>query len=102
MTESESTKCIMREYLPMPDEDRYTVEFDAPYGAEFIGVQNDAKIVLMLVRSAVVEHFERHGQATQRRTVIRVKDEGVVDSKSTRYIGSNRAWHLFEILPVRT
>lgn len=102
MTESESTKCIMREFLPFPDQERYTIEFDAPMGAEFVGVDHDGKVLLMLVRSAIVEHFERHGKATERRTVIRVKDEATVDSKTTRYIGSDGMWHLFEILPQRT
>jgi hypothetical protein len=87
-------KWIEREYLPIPrDQDRYTMELEVPVGAEFVGVQHNARMLVMLL----------HGNNTlpyknERRTVIRVKDGELVDKEGTRYIGSDGMWHLFEIL----
>lgn len=87
-------KWIEREYLPIPsDQDRYTMELDVPVGAEFVGVQYDARMLVMLLHGGTTLPYK-----TERRTVIRVKDGELVDKEGTRYIGSHAMWHLFEIL----
>lgn len=77
-------------------------EIEVPIGAEFIGAQHDATILVMLVRDRFgAENPGGSGRimTMEKRVVIRVKDGVMIEEKGSRYIGSDGGWHLFEVLP---
>lgn len=71
-------------------------DIEVPVGAEFIGAQHDATILVMLVRSRFMPKMHRQ-KSTEKRAVIRVKDGMMIREKGTQYIGSDNGWHLFEV-----
>ena len=79
-------------------EDRMRFEIMVPMGAEFIGAQHDATILVMLVRDRYgARSSSRKYKNTEKRTVIRVKDGVMIVEDESRYIGSSNGWHLFEV-----
>lgn len=80
-----------------PIEKVYSV-LEVPVGAEFIGVQHDATILVMLIRDRFGSKPPGLGNRNlEERTVVRVSDRMMFEEKGTRYIGGDNKWHLFEV-----
>lgn len=70
-----------------------------PKGAEFIGAQHNATILLMLVRDRFgARNPGRSNRIMETRAVLRVRDGMMIAEKESRYIGSHNMWHLFEVI----
>ena len=98
MTE-ENMKWIERMGLGRFDEiDKMRFEIEVPKGAEFIGAQHDATILVMLVRDRFgARNPGRSNRNVEERTVIRAPDRMMLVEEESRYIGSDNGWHLFEV-----
>jgi len=73
-------------------------EIEVPKGAECIGAQHDATILVMLVRDRLgARSSSRKYRNMEKRAVIRVRDGAMIEEKGSRYIGSSNGWHLFEV-----
>jgi len=69
-----------------------------PMGAEFIGAQRNATILVMLVRDrSGARNPGRSNRNRETRAVLRVRDEMMIAEEESRYIGSDNMWHLFEV-----
>lgn len=69
-----------------------------PKGAEFIGAQHNATILVMLVRDRFgARNPGRSNRNLETRAVLRVKDGAMIEESASRYIGSDNGWHLFEV-----
>lgn len=64
---------------------------------EFIGVQHDATILVMIVKEWIEPGGAPNKEKTEKRTVVRVKDGMIIEYLGMHYIGSSNAWHLFEV-----
>jgi hypothetical protein len=73
-------------------------DIEVPKGAEFIGAQHDATILVMLVRDRFgPRNPGRSNRNLEKRSVLRVKDGMMIAEEESRYIGSDNGWHLFEV-----
>ena len=76
-------------------------DIEVPVGAEFIGAQHNATILVMLVRDRWgARNLDRSNRNMEKRSVIRVRDGAMVVESESRYIGSHNMWHLFEVMEV--
>lgn len=97
---SENMKWIERLELRRIDEEKNIEKFTihVPKGAEFIGAQHDATILVMLVRDRFgARNPGRSNRNLEKRVVLRVRDGVMIAEKESRYIGSSSMWHLFEV-----
>ncbi len=73
-------------------------EIEVPAGAEFIGAQHDATILVMLVRDRFgARNPGRSNRNMEKSVALRVKDRMMIAEEESRYIGSSNQWHLFEV-----
>lgn len=73
-------------------------DIEVPMGAEFIGAQHDATILVMLVRDRYgARSSSRKYRNKEKRVVLRVKDGMMIVEDESQYIGSSNGWHLFEV-----
>lgn len=86
--------------------DKMQFDIEVPMGAEFIGAQHDATILVMLVKDRFgARNPGRSNRNMEKRSVLRVKDGMMIKDmrapheNESRYIGSDNGWHLFEVQP---
>lgn len=92
-------KWIERLGLARIDEmDKMQFEIEVPVGAEFIGAQHDATILVMLVKDRFgARNLDKSNKNMETRAVLRVKDGVMIIEDESQYIGSSNGWHLFEV-----
>lgn len=92
----------LRQFAPL-EKMRFEIEVPGSTGSlgtrtEFVGVQHDATILVMLVREWVEEGTEhKKDEKTEKRIVVRVKDGMSIEYLGNHYIGSDAGWSLFEV-----